>query len=54
MKSTDKYFTVEKILDKKRVGHITKYLIKWDGYSEQDNTWVFDFKLGTFIKFITH
>ena len=30
-------------MDKKRVGHITKYLIKWEGYSHSKNTWVFLF-----------
>ena len=29
----DEYFNVEEILQKKRVGHITKYLVKWQGYS---------------------
>ena len=39
-KKKEKYFIVEKIIDKKRAGHITKYLIKWEGYSHNENTWV--------------
>ena len=28
------YFIVEKILEKKKVGKKTSYLVKWEGYSE--------------------
>ncbi len=29
----------ERILDKKRINGEIKYLVKWKGYSDQDNTW---------------
>lgn len=32
-------FIVEKILDKKKVNGQLFYFVKWEGYSEQDNTW---------------
>lgn len=39
----DKTFIVETILDKKSVksgrSRVTKYLIKWQGYPDSDNTW---------------
>ncbi len=33
------YYTVEKILDKKRIGSTWKYKVKWEGYSEDECTW---------------
>ncbi len=32
-------FIVEKILDKRVKGSKVEYLVKWEGYSEADNTW---------------
>ncbi len=32
-------FIVEKILDKRIKGSKIEYLVKWEGYSEADNTW---------------
>ncbi|EEQ82176.1 hypothetical protein NCER_101155 [Vairimorpha ceranae BRL01] len=32
-------FAVEKILDRKIIKGIPWYLIKWEGYSDSDNTW---------------
>ena len=32
-------FTVEKIIDKKKDGRRTLYLIKWEGFNEKDATW---------------
>ena len=33
------HYEVEAILDSKRQGRGTKYLVKWEGYPEADNTW---------------
>jgi len=33
-------FLVEKILKKRIVSGNVEYLLKWEGYGEQDNTWV--------------
>lgn len=35
----DEYFTIEKILDKRKHKGVIQYLIKWEGYSTSDNTW---------------
>ena len=35
----EEYYEVEVILDSKRQGQGTKYLVKWEGYLEADNTW---------------
>ena len=35
----EEYYEVETILDSKWQGWGTKYLIKWEGYLEVDNTW---------------
>jgi hypothetical protein len=32
-------YIVEKILDKKKVGPVWKYKVKWEGYPEEDCTW---------------
>lgn len=32
-------YTVEKILDRKKVGNKIKYLVKWKGFSKNDATW---------------
>ncbi|KAF8747937.1 Integrase core domain [Rhizoctonia solani] len=32
-------YTVERILDSKKVGRQVKYLVKWKGYGPEDNTW---------------
>ncbi|QRW22891.1 Transposon Tf2-7 polyprotein [Rhizoctonia solani] len=32
-------YTVERILDSKKVGQQVKYLVKWKGYGPEDNTW---------------
>jgi len=32
-------YVVEKILDKRVSNEQTYYLIKWQGFSDQDNTW---------------
>ena len=33
------HYEVEAILDSRKQGRGTKYLIKWEGYPESDNTW---------------
>jgi len=35
----DEEYIVEKIIDKKKVGSIWKYKVKWEGYTEEDCTW---------------
>ena len=37
--NNEEHYDVEAILDSKRQGRGTKYLIKWEGYLEADNTW---------------
>lgn len=32
-------FIVEKILDKRLKGSKIEYLVKWEGYTDADNTW---------------
>ncbi len=37
----DEFYVVEKILERKKVGHTIKYKVKWEGYPlESDCTWV--------------
>ena len=33
------FFTVERIIEKKREGKKLFYLVKWEGYPEEQNTW---------------
>lgn len=33
------FYTVEKILNKRIINGKTQYFVKWEGYSEADNTW---------------
>ena len=33
------FYEVEKILEKRKKGKRTTYLVKWLGYSENENTW---------------
>ena len=35
----EEHYEVEAVLDSKRHGRGTKYLVKWEGYPEADNTW---------------
>ncbi|ETW78644.1 hypothetical protein HETIRDRAFT_247626, partial [Heterobasidion irregulare TC 32-1] len=35
----EEHYEVEMIMDSKRQGRGTKYLVKWMGYPESDNTW---------------
>ena len=35
----EEHYEVEAILDSRRQGRGTKYLIKWEGHPEADNTW---------------
>jgi len=36
----EEFYSVEKILKSKKFGKVTKYLVKWEGYeNEEDNTW---------------
>ena len=35
----EEHYEVEAILDSKKQGRGTKYLVKWEGYPEADNTW---------------
>ena len=35
----EEYYTVEKILEKKKRGKRTTYLVKWEGYTENEATW---------------
>ena len=37
--SDDDIYTVERIVDKKKVCTKTHYLVKWEGYSSDQNTW---------------
>ena len=37
--SDDDIYTVERIVDKKKVGQKTHYLVKWEGYNSDQNTW---------------
>lgn len=32
-------YNVEKILDKKKISGKVLYLVKWEGYTSDDNTW---------------
>lgn len=41
----EEQFEVQKILDKKTVNGEIKYLLKWKGYSDRDNSWVKESKL---------
>lgn len=34
-----KLYNVEKIVEKKRINGKVLYFVKWEGYSEEDNTW---------------
>jgi len=36
---SEDFFTVEKIIDKKKEGKKLFYLVKWEGYPEEQNTW---------------
>ena len=38
----NQYYEVEKILDRRRVGHSKKfeYFVKWKGYPEEENSWI--------------
>jgi Integrase zinc binding domain/Chromo (CHRromatin Organisation MOdifier) domain len=38
-KDDKEYFEIEAILDSKADGRTTKYLIKWKGYPDSDNSW---------------
>ena len=38
-KDEEDIYTVEAILDKKKFGNTFKYLIKWENYSHDTNTW---------------
>lgn len=35
----EKFYTVEKILEKKKVGKKTLYYVKWDGFPSDQGTW---------------
>lgn len=35
----ERLYIVEKILDKKKIKGVWKYFVKWEGYSEKENTW---------------
>ena len=39
-KPMDTYFKIEKVLDEKREGRKTFYLVKYKGYPEKFNAWV--------------
>lgn len=39
VKQTAEIYTVEKIVGKQTQKGKTKYLVKWDGYSNEENTW---------------
>ena len=32
-------YNVQQIIDSRRFGRTVKYLVRWDGYSEEHNTW---------------
>jgi hypothetical protein len=35
----EEFYQVETILDKKKQGKKTLYLVKWEGYSVEESTW---------------
>lgn len=39
VKVLEEEYIVEKILEKKKVGSVWKYKVKWEGYSEEECTW---------------
>lgn len=38
-KDSDEHYIVEKIIQKKRIGKKTLYLVQWEGFGESDATW---------------
>ena len=36
---SQEYFNIEKILDRRKINGRFEYLIKWEGYSENESTW---------------
>lgn len=39
MEPDEDIYTVEKIVSKKRLNQKTLYLVKWEGYGSDQNTW---------------
>ena len=37
--SEEKFYTVEKILERKKVGKKTLYYVKWEGFPSEQGTW---------------
>jgi hypothetical protein len=35
----DNQWTVEKLIEKRRIGRAVKYLVRWLGYPESENSW---------------
>ena len=42
LEKTEEDYEVEKVIDHIREGRSYKYLVKWKGYEEKDNTWVLE------------
>jgi len=40
MMSTKKVYKIEHVVDQRKKGHTTQYLVKWEGYPPSFNTWV--------------
>ena len=38
--SAKKVYKIESVLDERKKGHSTQYLVKWEGYPSSFNTWL--------------
>jgi hypothetical protein len=36
----DNQYAVERLLERRNRGRVTEYLVKWEGYGEEDHSWV--------------
>ena len=51
-KSKENVYYIEEIIDKKIEEEATLYLVKWEGFSESENTWEPLKNLKTAMKFV--